>query len=164
MKAVCEEAVEKYGRLDVMFANAAVVGAHKVFGEIEAEEFMRTMRVNVLRCVYPPIIVSLLLWNLLPSPPSYACICFTNSNDSPASSSPPNTPPPPCALPPPPNPHPPAPSSPPPPLPACAPTPAQPTTPPLKRPSSPSCKHAPSSSPAPISAATPSARVSRRRG
>lgn len=53
MKAVCEEAVEKYGRLDVMFANAAVVGAHKVFGEIEAEEFMRTMRVNVLRCVNP---------------------------------------------------------------------------------------------------------------
>lgn len=53
VKAVCEEAVEKYGRLDVMFANAAVVGRHKVFGEIEAEEFMRTMRVNVLRCVNP---------------------------------------------------------------------------------------------------------------
>ncbi|MCJ1245498.1 hypothetical protein MMC30_002702 [Trapelia coarctata] len=47
VKAVVGEVVEMYGRLDVMFANAAIVGAHKVFGEIEGEEFMRTMRVNV---------------------------------------------------------------------------------------------------------------------
>lgn len=51
MKAVVEEALEKYGRLDIMFANAAVVGAHKVFTEIEGEEFMRTMKTNVLRFV-----------------------------------------------------------------------------------------------------------------
>ncbi|MCJ1404448.1 hypothetical protein MMC11_007673 [Xylographa trunciseda] len=47
-KAVVGEALEKYGRLDVMFANAGVVGSHKVFGEIEGEEFMRTLRTNVL--------------------------------------------------------------------------------------------------------------------
>lgn len=51
VKAIVKEALEKYGRLDIMFANAAVVGAHKVFTEIEGEEFMRTMRTNVLRFV-----------------------------------------------------------------------------------------------------------------
>ena len=49
MKAVVDEAVEKYGRLDVMFANAGVVGAHNIFTEIEGDEFMKTMRTNVLR-------------------------------------------------------------------------------------------------------------------
>ncbi|MCJ1391360.1 hypothetical protein MMC18_004223 [Xylographa bjoerkii] len=48
MKAVVEEALEKYGRLDIMFANAGVVGSHKVFGEIGRDEFMKTMRTNVL--------------------------------------------------------------------------------------------------------------------
>ncbi|KAL8823857.1 MAG: hypothetical protein Q9170_008302, partial [Blastenia crenularia] len=49
VKCVVDEAVEKYGRLDVMFANAGVVGTHKFFWEIEGGEIMRTMRTNVLR-------------------------------------------------------------------------------------------------------------------
>ncbi|MCJ1288007.1 hypothetical protein MMC26_007360 [Xylographa opegraphella] len=48
LKAVVDEALERYGRLDVMFANAGVVGAHKAFGEIGGDEFMATMRTNVL--------------------------------------------------------------------------------------------------------------------
>ncbi len=42
------EAVEKYGRLDVMFANAGVVGTNRVFTDIGAEEFAGTLRTNVL--------------------------------------------------------------------------------------------------------------------
>ena len=52
IKAVVAEAVEKYGRLDVMFANAGISGTNKPFGEVDAEEFMKIMRTNVLRCVY----------------------------------------------------------------------------------------------------------------
>ncbi|KAL8735093.1 MAG: hypothetical protein Q9181_002931 [Wetmoreana brouardii] len=48
MKSVVDEALEKYGRLDVLFANAGIVGAHKPFWEMSDEEFMRTMRTNVL--------------------------------------------------------------------------------------------------------------------
>ncbi|KAI9821942.1 MAG: hypothetical protein M1827_002524 [Pycnora praestabilis] len=51
MKAVVDEAMEKYGRLDVCFANAGVVGMPKVFTDITGEEFMRTLRTNVLRFV-----------------------------------------------------------------------------------------------------------------
>lgn len=46
VKAVVEEALEKYGRLDVMFANAGIVGAPKLFTEVTGEEFMRTMDTN----------------------------------------------------------------------------------------------------------------------
>ena len=49
VKAVIAEAIEKYGRLDVMFANAAIVGNNKPFWEVDAEEFMKTMRTNILR-------------------------------------------------------------------------------------------------------------------
>lgn len=49
MKAVIAEAIEKYGRLDVMFANAGTVGTNKPFGEVDADEFMKVMRTNVLR-------------------------------------------------------------------------------------------------------------------
>ncbi|KAG7006433.1 hypothetical protein G7Y79_00014g036080 [Physcia stellaris] len=48
MKAVIAEAIEKYGRLDVMFANAGIVGTNKPFGEVDADEFMKVMRTNVL--------------------------------------------------------------------------------------------------------------------
>lgn len=48
VKAVVDECVSKYGRLDVFFANAGVVGTNKHFGEVEGEEFMRTLRTNVL--------------------------------------------------------------------------------------------------------------------
>jgi len=48
VKAVCADAVEKYGRLDIMFANAGVVGARTTFVDIDAKQYMDTMRVNSL--------------------------------------------------------------------------------------------------------------------
>ena len=41
-----DEVLEKYGRLDVMFANAGIVGAPRVFTDISGEEFMKTMDTN----------------------------------------------------------------------------------------------------------------------
>lgn len=46
VKAVVDEALEKYGRLDIMFANAGIVGAPKVFTDISGDEFMKTMDTN----------------------------------------------------------------------------------------------------------------------
>jgi NAD(P)-dependent dehydrogenase (short-subunit alcohol dehydrogenase family) len=48
VKAVVEEAVSKYGRLDVMFANAGVVGQPKIFTQVTAAEFERTLRTNTI--------------------------------------------------------------------------------------------------------------------
>ncbi|KGO76221.1 Glucose/ribitol dehydrogenase [Penicillium italicum] len=48
LSAVIDEAVSKYGRLDVFFANAGVVGQPKLFTEIDGEGFLNTMRVNAL--------------------------------------------------------------------------------------------------------------------
>ena len=49
VKAVVDEAVATYGRLDIMFANAGIKGTTRVFTNIKEEEFMETMRTNVLR-------------------------------------------------------------------------------------------------------------------
>ncbi|KAL8876374.1 MAG: hypothetical protein Q9192_008875 [Flavoplaca navasiana] len=49
VKAVVDEAIEKYGRLDILFANAAIVGTNQVFWDIEAEDFIKTIRTNVVR-------------------------------------------------------------------------------------------------------------------
>jgi NADP-dependent 3-hydroxy acid dehydrogenase YdfG len=48
VKKVVEEAVAKYGRLDVFFANAGIASG-KIFTETTSEEFMNMMRVNTLR-------------------------------------------------------------------------------------------------------------------
>ena len=48
VKAVCDEAVSTYGRLDIMFANAGISGQPKAFPEISADDFMSTVRVNQL--------------------------------------------------------------------------------------------------------------------
>ncbi|KAI4246088.1 MAG: hypothetical protein L6R42_010002, partial [Xanthoria sp. 1 TBL-2021] len=48
VKAVVDEALEKYGRLDILFANAAIVGTNQLFWDIEAEDFIKTLRTNVL--------------------------------------------------------------------------------------------------------------------
>ncbi|KAL8902771.1 MAG: hypothetical protein Q9207_004399 [Kuettlingeria erythrocarpa] len=48
VKEVIDDAVTKYGRLDVFFANAGVVGSHKLFANITDKEFMQTLRTNVL--------------------------------------------------------------------------------------------------------------------
>ena len=49
VKAVVDDALDKYGRLDVFFANAAVLGQPKIFTDIEADELVRTLKTNVLR-------------------------------------------------------------------------------------------------------------------
>ncbi|KAF8426035.1 hypothetical protein EV426DRAFT_41206 [Tirmania nivea] len=55
VRAIVGEAVMRYGHLDVFFANAGVLGAKdmktkgaKLVGDIEAGEFMETLRVNTL--------------------------------------------------------------------------------------------------------------------
>lgn len=48
VKGVVDECVARYGRLDIFFANAGVVGTNRHFGDVGAEEFMRTLRTNVL--------------------------------------------------------------------------------------------------------------------
>lgn len=48
LTAVIDEAVSKYGRLDIFFANAGIVGQPKVFTEVAGDEFLETMRVNAL--------------------------------------------------------------------------------------------------------------------
>ncbi|KAI4181464.1 MAG: hypothetical protein L6R41_006595 [Letrouitia leprolyta] len=48
IKGVIDEAIAKYGRLDIMFANAGIVGTNKLFWEMSDEEFMKTIRTNVL--------------------------------------------------------------------------------------------------------------------
>ncbi len=51
VKAVVDDAVKRYGRLDVFFANAGVIGQPKIFTEINAEQFLSTLRTNVVRLV-----------------------------------------------------------------------------------------------------------------
>lgn len=48
VKAVVDDAVAKYGRLDIMFANAGVIGTPKIYTEIGSEDFMNTLRINTL--------------------------------------------------------------------------------------------------------------------
>jgi NAD(P)-dependent dehydrogenase (short-subunit alcohol dehydrogenase family) len=51
VKAVVNDAIEQYGRLDIFFANAGIVGQHKLFTDISAEEFLSTLNTNVVRLV-----------------------------------------------------------------------------------------------------------------
>jgi shikimate 5-dehydrogenase len=53
VKAVVDDALAQYGRLDVFFGNAGTTGAHKVFTDISDEEFMDILRVNTLRYTRP---------------------------------------------------------------------------------------------------------------
>ena len=48
VKAVVDQCMEKYGRLDIMFANAGVSGVPNTFEQISSEAFMKTLRVNAL--------------------------------------------------------------------------------------------------------------------
>ncbi|KFY39761.1 hypothetical protein V495_05748 [Pseudogymnoascus sp. VKM F-4514 (FW-929)] len=48
VKAVVDDAIAKYGRLDVFFANAGIVGQPKIFTEIEADEFLSTLKTNTV--------------------------------------------------------------------------------------------------------------------
>jgi len=49
VKAVVDDAVKNYGRLDVFFANTGIVGPHKLLADITDGEFMEVLRVNTLR-------------------------------------------------------------------------------------------------------------------
>jgi NAD(P)-dependent dehydrogenase (short-subunit alcohol dehydrogenase family) len=49
VKAVVDDAIKTYGRLDIFFANAGVVGQNKLFSDITAEEVLATLRTNVVR-------------------------------------------------------------------------------------------------------------------
>lgn len=52
VKEVIDHAVKTYGRLDIFFANAGVVGTNKIFTDITADEFLSTLRTNVVRYVF----------------------------------------------------------------------------------------------------------------
>ena len=49
VKAAVDDAVKTYGRLDIFFANAGIVGQPKIFTEITSEEFLHTLKTNVVR-------------------------------------------------------------------------------------------------------------------
>ncbi|KAL6719435.1 hypothetical protein ACLMJK_003675 [Lecanora helva] len=48
VRAVVDNALSTYGRLDIMFANAGIVGIKAHFSDIDADAFMKTLRTNVL--------------------------------------------------------------------------------------------------------------------
>jgi len=48
VKAVVNDALSTYGRLDIMFANAGVSGKPAAFSDISADDFMKTITVNTL--------------------------------------------------------------------------------------------------------------------
>jgi NAD(P)-dependent dehydrogenase (short-subunit alcohol dehydrogenase family) len=49
VKAVVNDAIKAYGRLDIFFANAGIVGQPKLFTDISADQFLFTLRTNVVR-------------------------------------------------------------------------------------------------------------------
>lgn len=49
MKAVVDDCMERYGRLDVMFANAGISGTNRDFRDIGADEVKKVLGVNVVR-------------------------------------------------------------------------------------------------------------------
>lgn len=51
VKAVVDDALERYGQLDVFFANAGITGMNTVFTEFTSADFMEVMRINTLRYV-----------------------------------------------------------------------------------------------------------------
>jgi len=48
VKKVVDDAIQTYGRLDIFFANAGVVGQNKTFQDISADEFLSTLRTNIV--------------------------------------------------------------------------------------------------------------------
>lgn len=48
VKAVVDDALQQYGRLDVFFANAGIVGSPILFTDVTAEDFNDVLRVNAL--------------------------------------------------------------------------------------------------------------------
>ncbi|RDW70479.1 SDR family NAD(P)-dependent oxidoreductase [Aspergillus mulundensis] len=48
LKAVIDEALSTYGRLDIFFANAGISGSNAPFTEVSGEEFAETLRINTV--------------------------------------------------------------------------------------------------------------------
>jgi NAD(P)-dependent dehydrogenase (short-subunit alcohol dehydrogenase family) len=46
---VVQDAMTKYGRLDVFFANAGIIGPHTLFTNCSDEDFMQVLKTNALR-------------------------------------------------------------------------------------------------------------------
>ncbi|KAL9040321.1 MAG: hypothetical protein Q9180_001978 [Flavoplaca navasiana] len=69
VKTVVDGAIEKYGRLDILFANAAIVGTNQVFWDIEAEDFIETIRTNVVSVFLASKYASLAMQRTSPSKP-----------------------------------------------------------------------------------------------
>lgn len=51
VKAVVDEAIQNYGRLDVFFANAGMVGPMAAFTDVSKEDFMKVLDTNTARSV-----------------------------------------------------------------------------------------------------------------
>lgn len=51
VKSVVDDAIQRYGRLDIFFANAGIVGQPKIFTDISGEDFMKTLKTNTLGLV-----------------------------------------------------------------------------------------------------------------
>jgi NAD(P)-dependent dehydrogenase (short-subunit alcohol dehydrogenase family) len=51
VKEVVGHAIKTYGRLDVFFANAGIVGKPLHFKDVEKDEFMKVMETNAARSV-----------------------------------------------------------------------------------------------------------------
>lgn len=51
VKEVVDHAIKTYGRLDVFFANAGIVGKPVHFKDVEKSEFMKVMETNAARYV-----------------------------------------------------------------------------------------------------------------
>lgn len=49
VERVINEALDNYGRLDVFFANAGIVGMNSKLGDVKPEQFMEVLRINTLR-------------------------------------------------------------------------------------------------------------------
>lgn len=49
VEKVVNEAVNSYGRLDIFFANAGIVGMNSKLGDVKPEQFMEVLRINTLR-------------------------------------------------------------------------------------------------------------------
>ncbi|KAL4734741.1 hypothetical protein BDV11DRAFT_209133 [Aspergillus similis] len=48
LKAVVDEAIQTYGRLDIFFANAGISGSNVPFTEVTGEQFAETLRINTV--------------------------------------------------------------------------------------------------------------------
>ncbi|KAL4758694.1 SDR family NAD(P)-dependent oxidoreductase [Aspergillus foveolatus] len=48
LKAVIDEAIQNYGRLDIFFANAGISGSNVPFTEVTGEQFAETLRINTV--------------------------------------------------------------------------------------------------------------------